>query len=163
MRKILSFVAMSVLSACSIFDVPTKDVEYVKDPMNPNRRMVTKAEADRMGKLDLFGTKKIPDKEDFRINKYLWNACLDVLSDLPPLYIKPEVGIYQTDKVKLDDKTLSVQCRITGEKIASKNIDVTVYHYNHLGESLSQKKDSRIKGQILLRSRELKINDARAL
>lgn len=162
MKKIISVGTALFLVSCSSSNITTNDVEYVKDPMNPNRQ-VTKKDAERIGKLDLFGAKKVPEKEDFRINKYLWNACLDVLSDLPPLHIKPEVGIFQTDKVKVADNTISVQCRITGEKIASKNLDVTVYQYNNLGESLSHRKDSRIKGQILLRSRELKIHDARAL
>ena len=158
MKKIIALISFMGLVSCASGDVTTKDIEYVKDPLNPNR-LVTKAEAERIGKLDLFGSSKIPDKEDFRLNKYLWDACLDVLADLPPLHIKPEVGIYQTDKVKVKDHTVSVQCRVTGEKIASKNLNVTVYEYNSSGESISHKKDSHIKGQILLRARELKIND----
>ena len=160
MKKIISLFIGIFMVSCSSSDIDTKDIEYVRDPMNPNR-LISKKEADRIGKLDLFGTKKVPKKDDFRINKYLWDACLDVLSDLPPLHIKPEIGLYQTGNVKTNNGTVSIQCRISGEKISSDNIDVTVF--DNTNNNLSSFKDSRIKGQILLRARELKIDDVRAL
>ena len=64
MKKIIALISFMGLVSCASGDVTTKDIEYVKDPLNPNR-LVTKAEAERIGKLDLLDQVKYQIKKIF--------------------------------------------------------------------------------------------------
>lgn len=145
------------ISSCGS-DIQTKDIEYVADPLNPNR-VVSKERADRIGKINLFSSSDTPDIEDFRINKYLWNACLDVLADMPSGVIKPEVGIYETEYTQTDQGIIKIQCRIKGEKVLSKNLDVTLHKRNEQGIHVKTIQENNLKKQMLLRARELKVHN----
>ncbi|MEM6602654.1 MAG: DUF3576 domain-containing protein [Pseudomonadota bacterium] len=134
-----------------------KDIEYVRDPLNPGR-LITKDKAAQIGKITDLG-KSGPSKEEFRVNKYLWDACLDILKGIPSEKIEPKVGIYETAYVPSSGKDIKVQCRVKGGKILSKNLEVTVTERNPETEQISSFSGEQIRGQILLRARELKAND----
>lgn len=133
-------------------------VEYVKDPSNP-ARIVTKAQADKVGKLDIFNKTESEDGQEFQANKYLWDACLDILGTMPSLVVKPEFGFYETDYVTADKGLVKVRCRVTGAKILSENLDVITFEKSTADSPVKSFKDNVLKGQILLRARELRANN----
>ena len=152
---------MIFLSSCSLLSSNIKDgkeVKYVKDPFNPNR-MVTEAEAKKTGKLDLFGLGRKDDKPEGyqEKNYFLWSACVDVLSELPPKISDATGGIYITDYVPTNNGLLqAIQCRVTGKKVLSSNVNVSVFTKKLDGSDLTQSENNALKSNILIRARELK-------
>ena len=153
---ILLFFSVIALFGCTQ-TVKSKDSDlvYVKDPTNPNRRILKRTAVQR-GKLELF-SRSDPKKEEFRVNKYLWDACIDILSHFPAMHIQPNVGIFETDYLASQGKNIKVRCRILGPKIFSHNIQVTVFEKAH-DHVITSYEDKKIKSEILLRARELRAN-----
>lgn len=165
MRQYFFFIAIALsLTGCGFFDTSNLDIqntEYVKDPYNPSR-IITKEQSDKIGRVNFKKTEE-DDGKKIQINKYLWNACLDVLNDMPASQIKPEVGIYETDYIQLSDKQVRIRCRIKGNKILSENIDVMTFSRKSKDDAVTSENDLKLKEQVLLRARELKSHDNRAL
>ena len=150
------FIVLFFLSACSFSK--GKDIEYVKDPLNPNR-MITAEDAEKVGKLKIADFVTDEKKDGFQVNKYLWNACLDILEDFPTYSVKSNNGIYETDYMQSDNKYIKIRCRIKGAEILSENLDVLIFKKQSLHGEVTTFKDKAIKSQILLRARELKADD----
>lgn len=160
LRNLFLLFILSSLTACSYFSSITskgKDVEYVRDPFNPYKT-ITKAEADKIGTLGLDFT-KADDKPDGYTEKnyFLWSACVDVLSNLPPKISDAAGGIYTTEYVKGKDNILqAVQCRILGDKILSNNLKVTVFSKKADNTQMTPYENNELKSNILIRAKELK-------
>jgi hypothetical protein len=161
-NKISWIIGVSILlSACSYLPFSTnssKEVKYVKDPRNPNR-LITEAEAKKTGKVDLFnlGSKEKVAEGYQEKNYFLWSACVDVLSGLPTKISDANGGIYTTEFVPNAQGVLqSIQCRVTGKKVLSNNIIVTVFTKNQQDLSVTESDNNAIKSNILIRAKELK-------
>lgn len=156
MSKNIFIIFAFFISACSLSD--GKDIEYVKDPLNPNR-MVTVEDAERTGKLKISDFTGNDKKDNFQVNKYLWNACLDILEDFPTNSLKSDIGLYETEYVQSGDKYIKIRCRVKGSEILSKNLDVIIFEKKSSDAVVKTFEDKSIKSQILLRARELKAED----
>lgn len=157
LRNLFLLCLLLSISACSYLSNTGKDVEYVKDPFNP-QKMITKAEADKIGTLDLNFIKSDDKPDGYQEKNYfLWSACVDVLSNLPPKISDAAGGIYTTDYVKSKDNTFqAVQCRILGDKILSSNLKVTVFGKKADNTPITPYENNELKSNILLRAKELK-------
>jgi hypothetical protein len=157
LRNLTLLSLLLCLTACSYFSSDTKEVQYVKDPFNPNR-MINEKDAKRIGKLDFNLFKKDDKPEGYQEKNYfLWAACLDVLSDLPPKISDAVGGIYTTEYVKITNGSKqSIQCRVTGDKVLSDNIMVTVFEIKPDGTQVTPYENNTLKSNILIRARELK-------
>lgn len=159
LRQLLLCAFMISLAGCSYFEAG-EDIKYVKDPYNPNR-MVTAEQAQKKGKVGFgfgLGSSKDEKPQGYKEKNYfLWSACVDVLSDLPAKISDSAGGIYTTDYVlNQDGHKQSVQCRILGEKVLSKNVEITVFTLTNAGELLSSSENNALKSNVLIRARELK-------
>lgn len=157
---VLLLLLLFCLSACgSVLSnlSDSKDVKYVKDPFNPNR-MVTEDDANKIGTLDLNFIKKDDKPDGYQEKNYfLWSACVDVLSDLPPKISDAAGGIYTTEYVQTAKGTKqSVQCRVVGSKVLSSNVIVTVFEVKPDGTQVAPYENNALKSNILIRARELK-------
>jgi|GEM_PF-6677044 len=157
-NNIFVFFIMIFLSACNALSLGGDDVQYVKDPLNPNRQ-VTVEDAKKSGKLDFFKLSSKDKKPDGyqEKNYFLWSACLDVLSDLPTRVSDSYGGIYTTDFVENNQGHLqAIQCRVVGEKVLSKNLLVQVFTKKVNSEKVIKSDHNALKSSILLRAKELK-------
>jgi hypothetical protein len=157
LRNLFLLYLLFTLTACSYVSNTGKDVEYVKDPFNPNK-MITKAEANKIGTLDL-NFIKTDDKPDGyqEKNYFLWSACVDVLSNLPPKISDAAGGIYTTEYVPAKDNTFqAIQCRILGDKVLSSNLKVTIFSKKSDGTQMTPYDNNELKSNILIRAKELK-------
>lgn len=160
LRNLLLSLLLVSLSACSsvgsLFS-EGKDIQYVKDPLNPGR-MIAEGDAQRIGTLDLNFTKKDDKPEGYQEKNYfLWSACVDILSDLPPKISDAVGGIYTTEYVQTKKGTKqSVQCRVVGDKVLSSNLIVTVFEMKPDGTQITPYENNTLKSNILIRARELK-------
>jgi hypothetical protein len=157
LRSLFLLLSLLCLTACSYFSQTGKDVKYVKDPFNPNR-MLTEKEAKKIGTLDLNFIKKDDKPDGYQEKNYfLWSACVDVLSGLPPKISDAAGGIYTTEYVKAQNGTKqSIQCRVVGDKVLSDNINVTVFTIKPDGTQLAPYENNELKSNVLIRAKELK-------
>lgn len=159
LRNLLLILSFLILTSCGesdIFSNP-KEVTYVKDPLNP-ARMVTEKQAKRIGALDINFLKKDDKPDGYQDKNYfLWSACVDILSDLPPKISDAAGGIYMTEYVQSKDGSKqAIQCRILGEKVLSTNVNITVFTISTHGKQLKPYENNEIKSNVLIRARELK-------
>jgi Domain of unknown function (DUF3576) len=157
LRNLFFFFLFTCLSACSYLSSTGKDVEYVQDPFNPNKT-ITKKEAEKIGTLDLNFIKKDDKPDGYQEKNYfLWSACVDVLSNLPPKISDAAGGIYTTEYVPAKDNTKqSIQCSILGDKVLSNNITVTIFSIKSDGTHITPYENNELKSNILIRAKELK-------
>lgn len=158
LKKLFICALALYLGGCGSYFSDGKDVEYVKDPYNPNR-MITKEKAKKIGTVGFnFGNKGDDKPQGYRHKNYfLWSACVDVLSELPPKISDAAGGIYTTDYVLTKDgNRQSLQCRVLGEKVLSKNVEITVFTMTPEGQLISSKDSNELKSNVLIRARELK-------
>ena len=159
LRSLFLLLSLLCLPACSYFSSTGKDVKYVKDPFNPNRT-ISEKEAKKIGTLDLNFIKKDDKPDGYQEKNYfLWSACVDVLSELPPKISDAVGGIYTTEYVPTKDGSKqSIQCRVTGDKVLSNNVSVMVFTIKPDGTHIAPYENNALKSNVLIRAKELKAN-----
>lgn len=101
------------------------------------------------------------ERDAFNVNKFLWNASLDVLSFLPLDKVDPYSGLIETGYGRAPGSSQSFKVTVIINSAALDARSLRVQITNRNGSAASQEAKRGIEDAILTRARQLRIERAK--
>lgn len=117
---------------------------------------------------DLIFSERADNGDGLPVNKYLWRASLDTLSFLPLSSTDPFSGVIATEWGASPDapnERVRVTAYVEGKELTARALDVSVFRETlsptgaWVSATVNPQTAEQVKDKILLRARELRIQD----
>jgi len=162
MRRITGFCLMAVLAAGLVGCGSSETVATAPNP-GPGGR----PSDERLGTIDLFGLSDsdVSPEDVITVNRFLWNASLDVLTELPLAFVDAYGGVIGTEWIidpETPDERTRVVARVRGLELRARGLAVAVYRQTRTGSgdwvvsSASAETSAAIEDSILQQARRLR-------
>ena len=165
-HRIVAVSMVALLSACSNF--PKGNTSDLSQTTSRERNIGLGSNTGGGSLRDLISGRGADSENNLPVNKYLWRASLDTLSFLPLASTDPFSGVIATEwgaSPEAPNERVRVTAYVEGKELSARALDVSVFRetLNASGAwtaaSVNPQTAEQVKDKILLRARELRIQD----